>query len=92
MSYTLKIKHVRPYFRNGDRETEFASLGEKVFKSRKAATEWIASNMKSRNCVNTSYTKFSSHEWWVGVTNKTWFNEGTGETDQEQFQYSLYKN
>lgn len=91
MSYKLSITHVRPYYRNGDRETEFAKIDTKIFKTIKAAKVFVELDAKEKRCTTVNYFKSGKNHFWTGFTNKSWFNEGTGETDTEQYQYKLIK-
>lgn len=91
MSYKVQLIHVRPCWRNGDRETEFATLDTRSFKTKKEAKTWIENDMKSKRCTKSSSYKISTYDWFTGFTNKQWFNEGTGEMDGEQYQYKLFK-
>ena len=91
MSYKLSITHVRPYYRNGDRETEFAKIDTKIFKTIKTAKAFVELDAKVRKCTTVNYYKSGTIHYWCGFTNVSWFNEGTGNTENEQYQYKLIK-
>lgn len=91
MKCILEIKHVRPYYRNGDRETETVIIFHSLFKTKKSIKEFIKEDLINRKCTSHKCYKFDKSETYYGWTNKTWFNEGTGTTDQETFIYNIIK-
>ena len=45
MKCILEIKHVRPYYRNGDRETETVIIFHSLFKTKKSIKEFIKKDL-----------------------------------------------
>lgn len=91
MSYRLTITHIRPYLRKGDQETETVPINSEIFKTLKAAKEFIEKDSKNKKCSELKHYKDGKDHYWNAYTSKSWFNEGTGEIDHEVFHYKVTK-
>lgn len=92
MGYAVEVIHLRKCLIHGVVGTELTRIETKFFNTKKAAKEFIASDIKDRKCVKSEAHRYSDgSSFTVGWTDKIWFDEGTGDNMQEQFQYKLTK-
>lgn len=89
--YKVVEKHFRPTYRRGDLEAEVAIIDTKVFRTRKAAKEYIEGRLRGRKDAWRHYHKGDTSSWAGYSTGKTWVHENTGETCEETFNYELSK-
>lgn len=89
--YTVKKWHHRPTYRKGDLEAEDAVIDTITFKTRKAAKEFIESELRGKRNAWRMYHKGNEKSWCGYYTGKTWIHENTGETHEERFTYELAK-
>lgn len=92
MGYTVEVIHLRKCLIHGLVGTELIRIETKFFNTKKAANEFITSDVKDRKCIKSEEHRYSDgSSFTVGWTDKTWFDEGIGDNMQEQFQYKLIK-
>lgn len=90
--YTVTVHHHDKDYRRGDLEDKFELIQQENFKTRKAAKEFIESQLRRKS--GTKRTEWhkgdeTSYAWcWTGVT---WQHENSGEQMEEYYQYTLKK-
>lgn len=92
MGYIVEVIHLRKCLINGVAGTELTRIERKFFNTKKAANEFITSDIKDRKCVRSEEQRyFDGSSFTVGWTDKMWFDDVIGDNMQEQFQYKLTK-
>lgn len=89
--YKVEERHYHPYVRKGDMEDTTELIYSEIFKTRKAAKEFIESKLKYHKNIYRDYHRGNEVSYCSYTTDKTWFNEGTGETCTEEFTFELSK-
>lgn len=89
--YQVKVYHYREAWRKGDLEDEEVMIQSEVFKTRKAAKEWIESKVKYKKDVWRNYHKGDEKSYVGYTTGHKWRHENSGEMCEEQYTYVLSK-
>ena len=89
--YKVVEKHFRPTYRRGDLEAETVIIDTKVFRTRKAAKEFIENKLRGKKDTWRRYHKGNENSFCGYYTDKTWIHENNGETYRESFTFELAK-
>lgn len=90
--YIVTTHHHTKDWRNGDLEDKFELIDSRVFKTRKAAKEYIESKLSGKSKVFRSYHKGDAPSYCTFFTGEKWTHENTGEKMHEYYQFTLNKN
>lgn len=90
--YTVTVHHHDKDWRRGDLEDKFELIDSKNFKTRKAAKDWIESQLARKSGTKRTDWHKGDHPsyayCWTGVT---WQHENSGEQMEEYYQWTLIK-
>ena len=89
--YVVTVHHHTKDWRNGDLEDKLELIDSKNFKTRKAAKEFIESNLRGKIKVFRNYRKGTETSWCGYYTGVKWQHENSGEMMEEYYQYTLKK-
>ena len=89
--YKVECYHYREAWVRGDLEDESVLVFSDVFKTKKAAKEYIENKVRGKSNVNRVYHKgyTTSYVWYY--TGHKWIHENTGETCHECYTYTIDK-
>lgn len=87
--YRVEERHLTPYIRKGDLEDTLELLSVNIFKTKKAAKEFIDTKLRKLNNISKSPSVLVSY--YSGLTGKSWINENSGEKCFEGYYYTLKK-
>lgn len=103
--YTYEVKHKRPGYRNGDRESETVIHEACNYKLLSDAKKQAAAFLKEQQGWNPAYKQkiYAGKQMkaWFGddcsyaaifETGDTWINEGTGDEERETFVITIKKD
>lgn len=89
--YKVEVFHYREAWRKGDLEDEQVMIQSELFKTRKAAKEWIENKIKYKPNVFRHYHKGNEDSYVGYLTGHKWQHENSGEMCEEQYTYVLSK-
>ena len=86
--YKVEVYHYRETFVRGDLEDETVLIKDELFKTRKAAKEYIEKDVKGKSGVHREYHTGDRPSYVWRHTGHTWIHENSGEECHESFTYS----
>lgn len=89
--YLVTIYHNHPEVIKGDTGQKLEMINQKTFKTRIEAKAFIEDNLYNKDKVRRDYHKGNLTSRCIYFTGKTWFNECTGDTNDEYYQYEMCK-
>ena len=89
--WQVTLQHHKKAWRNGDLEDALELEWQENFKTRKAAKEYIETNLRGKSKVFRNYHKGDETSWCGYYTGATWQHENSGEEMAEYYQYTLKK-
>lgn len=89
--YKVDAYHNRPCYVKGDLEEETIILESNLFKTKKAAKEYIENHLKGKNKVFRDYNTGNTESVCYYYTGKTWQHENAGYECKEAYIYRLNK-
>ena len=90
--YKVEVRHHKKAWLNGDLEDTLELVSSELFKTRKAAKEWIERELcKKHGTIQMYWHKGDSPSYCYCFTGVTWQHENSGEKMEEYYQYTLKK-
>jgi len=89
--YKVECYHYREAWVKGDLEDESVLVFSELFKTRKAAKEYIENKVRGKSNVSRSYHRGAETSYVWYHTGHKWIHENTGETCEECYTYTIDK-
>ena len=91
--YTVEIKHHRKTYYRGDVDSETVLIESKNFKTRKTAKEYVENRLsgKPQKNIRKHLHKGDTPSYYIYFTGGSWFNECTGDDEDEYYEYIIKK-
>ena len=91
--YTVEIFHHRKSFYKDDVDAETVLIESKNFKTRKSAKEYVENKLRGKSAKNIykELHKGDEPSYYCYSTGYTWFNECTGDDEEEYYNYFIKK-
>lgn len=89
--YKVEVRHRTKCWRKGDLEDELKLVDTHLFKTKKAAKEYIEDQLKGKTKVFRDYYKGDERSRCCYFTGQEWVNENSGETIYEYYQFDMFK-
>ena len=91
--YKVVTKKNESYTYKGDLTSRVVVIDTLVFSTRKSAISYIEKKLNTRGFkdISREYHKGDKESICIAHTGNSWFNEGTGEVEQEVYNFILTK-
>lgn len=89
--YQVKVYHYREAIVKGDLEDEEVLIASELFKTRRAAKEYIEKKVNGKSNVNRKYHTGITPSYVWHYTGHKWRHENSGEMCYEHYTYKLEK-